>query len=172
MDDSATTQPSALYVPAGQDRFGERRGLGVSVIEFKVTPQDNSGDLLILENVFHAKGGPPRHLHHEQDEAFYALEGEFLIEVGDERMRLRPGDSLIGATARPACLGACRRGAWPHPDHLRARRADGGVLPCRHTNQCDAPAESRSLPRAWHGTGRAATRARLNLTQSKRSSHG
>ena len=64
MDDSATTQPSALYVPAGQDRFGERRGLGVSVIEFKVTPQDNGGDLLILENVFHAKGGPARHLHY------------------------------------------------------------------------------------------------------------
>ena len=95
MDDSATTQPSALYVPAGQDRFGERHRLGVSVIEFKVTPQDNGGDLLILENVFHAKGGPARHLHYEQDEVFYALEGEFLIEVGDERTRLHPGDSLL-----------------------------------------------------------------------------
>ncbi len=141
MDDSATTQPSALYVPAGQDRFGERRGLGVSVIEFKVTPQDNSGDLLILENVFHAKGGPARHLHYDQDEAFYALEGEFLIEVGDETHAAASRRLIIGATARSARLGACRRGARTHPDHLRARRADGGVLSYRHADQRDAAAE-------------------------------
>jgi quercetin dioxygenase-like cupin family protein len=101
IDDSTTTPHSALYVPAGQDRFGERRGLGVSVIEFKVTPQDNGGDLLILENVFHAKGGPARHLHYEQDEVFYALEGEFVLEVGDKRTRLRPGDSLLAPQRIP-----------------------------------------------------------------------
>jgi quercetin dioxygenase-like cupin family protein len=99
MDDPM--QPTALYVPASQDRFGERRGLGVSVIAFKVTPQDGAGDLLILENVFHAKGGPARHLHHEQDEVFYALEGEFLIEIGDERRRLCPGDSLLAPRRVP-----------------------------------------------------------------------
>jgi quercetin dioxygenase-like cupin family protein len=109
MDDS--TQPAALYVPADQDRYGERRGLGVSVIEFKVTPRDNGGDLLILENVFHAKGGPARHLHYDQDEIFYALEGEFLIEVGDERMWVRPGDSLLAPRRVPhvwAHVGAGR----------------------------------------------------------------
>jgi mannose-6-phosphate isomerase-like protein (cupin superfamily) len=109
MDDS--TQPAALYVPALQDRYGERRGLGVSVIEFKVTTQDGAGDLLILENVFHAKGGPARHLHYDQDEIFYALEGEFLIEVGDERMWLRPGDSLLAPRRVPhvwAHVGAGR----------------------------------------------------------------
>ena len=84
----------AHSVAAGQDRFGVRRGLGVSFIDFKVTPQD-SGGLLILENTFHAKGGPARHLHYDQDEWFYTLEGEFLIEVGVERFRLQPGDSLL-----------------------------------------------------------------------------
>jgi quercetin dioxygenase-like cupin family protein len=108
-----STQPSTLYVPAGQDRFGEHRGLGVSVIEFKVTPQDNTGDLLILENVFHAKSGPARHLHYEQDEVFYVLEGEFLIEVGDERMRLRPGDSLLAPRRIPH--------VWAHADEGRGR---------------------------------------------------
>jgi quercetin dioxygenase-like cupin family protein len=111
MDDS--TQPSPLYIPAGQDRFGEHRGLGVSVIEFKVTPQDGSGDLLILENVFHAQGGPARHLHYEQDEAFYALEGEFLIEVGDKRIRLRPGDSLLAPRRIPH--------VWAHVGEGRGR---------------------------------------------------
>ena len=36
----------------------------------------------MLENTFHAKGGPARHLHYDQDEWFYAVEGEFIIEVG------------------------------------------------------------------------------------------
>ena len=86
--------PSILQVAAGQDRFGEHRGLGVSHIDFKLMPHD-SGGLFVLENVFHAKGGPARHLHFEQDEWFYALEGEFLIEVGETRTTLRPGDSLL-----------------------------------------------------------------------------
>jgi hypothetical protein len=59
--------PPILRVKAGEDRFGERRGLGVSFIDFKVVPPDSS-DLLILENTFHAKGGPARHLHYDQME--------------------------------------------------------------------------------------------------------
>lgn len=92
--------PSVLHVAAGQDRFGEHRGLGVSRIDFKVLPEDSSG-LIILENTFHAKGGPARHLHLEQDEHFYALEGEFWLEVGSESFRLRPGDSLLAPRRVP-----------------------------------------------------------------------
>ncbi len=90
----------ALRVAAGTDRFGERRGLGISVIDFKVSTQDGGG-LFILENTFRAKGGPARHLHHDQDEWFYAIEGEFLVEVGRERIRLTPGDSLLAPRKVP-----------------------------------------------------------------------
>lgn len=74
--------------------------MGVSTIAFKVAPHDSSG-LLILESTFHARGGPARHLHYDQDEWFYALEGEFLIEVGQERRRLEPGDSLLAPRQVP-----------------------------------------------------------------------
>ena len=50
---------------------------------------------LIIENAFHAKGGPARHLHFEQDEWFYVAEGAFRMEVGDTRYELRAGDSLL-----------------------------------------------------------------------------
>jgi mannose-6-phosphate isomerase-like protein (cupin superfamily) len=86
--------PSVLRVAAGADRFGERRGLGISVIDFKVCPPDGNGPF-ILENTFLEKGGPARHLHYDQDEWFYAVEGEFMVEVGQERFRLNPGDSLL-----------------------------------------------------------------------------
>ncbi len=103
MTDLAQTpapQPASLFVAVGADRFGVQRGLGISTITFKVTPQDSAG-LLILENTFHAKGGPARHLHHAQDEWFYAVEGAFLIEVGDARMTLHPGDSVLAPRGVP-----------------------------------------------------------------------
>ena len=48
-----------------------------------------------------AKGGPARHLHYDQDEWFYVLEGEFQFEVGAERFRLQPGDSLLAPRRVP-----------------------------------------------------------------------
>jgi mannose-6-phosphate isomerase-like protein (cupin superfamily) len=93
------SEPSSiLHVVAGEDRFGEHRGLGISKIDFKVSAQDG---LFILENTFHQKGGPARHLHYDQDEWFYAVEGKFLIEVGDEQFTLNPGDSLLAPRKVP-----------------------------------------------------------------------
>jgi quercetin dioxygenase-like cupin family protein len=97
---SSDSLPPAHLVMVGEDRFGELRGLGVSTIAFKVVPNDSNG-LFILENTFHAKGGPARHLHYQQDEWFYVLEGQFIIEVGQERMRLHPGDSLLAPRLVP-----------------------------------------------------------------------
>ena len=102
--------PPALWVAAGEDRLGEQRGLGISVIAFKLLPQDSSG-LLVIENTFHVPGGPARHLHYDQDEWFYALEGEFVVEVGAERFSLQPGDSLLAPRQVPhvwAYVGATR----------------------------------------------------------------
>ena len=90
----------AVQVAAGADRFGEHRGLGVSSVAFKLSTQDSSG-LFVLENTFHAKGGPARHLHYDQDEWFYSIEGEFIFEVGQQRLRLKPGDSLLAPRKVP-----------------------------------------------------------------------
>jgi quercetin dioxygenase-like cupin family protein len=98
-----------LPVLAGADQFGEKRSLGISSIAFKVSTQDSS--LFILENTFHAKGGPARHLHYDQDEWFYALEGEFLFEIGSEKLRLNPGDSVLAPRQVPhvwAYIGAAQ----------------------------------------------------------------
>jgi mannose-6-phosphate isomerase-like protein (cupin superfamily) len=59
---------------------------------------DSEGRLAVFvvppgkHSAFH---GAPLHLHHEQDELLYILEGEFVAEVGGKRMRLKPGDSLL-----------------------------------------------------------------------------
>jgi quercetin dioxygenase-like cupin family protein len=97
---SGSQANSVTLVAADQDRFGEYRGLGVSAITFKVTPKDNQ-DVFIIENTFHEKGGPARHLHHDQDEWFYAVEGKFTMEVGQEKFTLSPGDSLLAPRKVP-----------------------------------------------------------------------
>lgn len=115
MDQSSGTSdstPPIFRVAAGEDRFGELRGLGVSTIQFKVSGQGSDG-LFVLENTFHAKGGPARHLHYGQDEWFYAVEGEFLMEVGEERFTLRPGDSLLAPRRVPH--------VWAHIGDARGR---------------------------------------------------
>jgi uncharacterized cupin superfamily protein len=44
-----------------------------------VLTRDSSGDLFIFEHTNHKKGGPPRHLHHNEDEWFYVIAGEYLV---------------------------------------------------------------------------------------------
>jgi mannose-6-phosphate isomerase-like protein (cupin superfamily) len=96
-----STPVRATRVPAGEDRFGERHNLGASLTDFKVSTQDSSGALFTMEHTNRKKGGPPRHLHHNEDEWFYAIEGEYLIEVGSERFQLKSGDSILAPREVP-----------------------------------------------------------------------
>ena len=101
MNDSLDTQPAKLlFVPAGEDRFGYFKTAGISSVAFKVTSQE-SKDLFVVEITLVQKGGPARHVHLFQDEWFYVVEGEFLLEVGEERFHLKPGDSAFGPKKVP-----------------------------------------------------------------------
>jgi quercetin dioxygenase-like cupin family protein len=103
---SALARPS--WVGAGGDCRGERADLGLTAIDCKVAPQDTNGALYAIELAIREKGGPARHLHYAQEEWFYVVEGEFVIEVGLERMRLRPGDSVLAPRRVPH--------VWAHVD--------------------------------------------------------
>jgi quercetin 2,3-dioxygenase len=92
------------YLLAGEDAFGAVWGLGMSRIAFKVLPKE-PGDPLVIENIFHQRGGPGRHVHDQQDEWFYALEGEFLVEVGTTQYVLRAGDALLAPRNIPHVWG-------------------------------------------------------------------
>lgn len=91
-----------VRVEHGTDRFNEKRTIaGANQIAYKVSGQDTQGGLFLFEQVSLRKGGPPRHLHQRQEEWFYVMEGEYVFEVGRERMRLRPGDSLLAPRKVP-----------------------------------------------------------------------
>ncbi len=92
----------AVYVPNGKNRFKEELKIwGVIPYQVKVSSKDTEGSYFVFEHAKMNKGGPPRHFHYEQDEWFYALEGEFAFEVGAEKFLLRPGDSLFAPRMIP-----------------------------------------------------------------------
>ncbi|HEY0550299.1 MAG TPA: MerR family transcriptional regulator [Verrucomicrobiae bacterium] len=88
---------AGFSVAAGEDRFGERiklGGPGGEPNDCKVSAQDTGGALSVFE---FTGSGWPRHLHFEQDEWIYIIQGEFEFHMGKERARSRlgPGESIF-----------------------------------------------------------------------------
>ena len=95
------TKVKPVYVPVGEDRLGEHHMIGVSSTAFKVLTDDSAGALFVIEHASSKKGGPPRHLHHTENEWFYVMQGEYIAEVGSQRFHLKPGDSIFGPREVP-----------------------------------------------------------------------
>ena len=104
---------AANFVPAARDRFRGQREIRFTktLIDFKVSTLDTDGGLAVCEITSVQKGGPARHLHHEQDEWFYVAEGEFVMEVGQERFTLRSGDYYVVPTNVPHAVRSGPLGA-------------------------------------------------------------
>jgi len=88
-------------VLGGQDRLGEQHTIGVSSTDFKVITPDAGGGIFIMEHTNRKKGGPPRHVHHNEDEWFYVIAGEYIVEVGSERFHIKSGDSILAPREVP-----------------------------------------------------------------------
>ncbi len=89
-------------VDAGKDRFDEAIGLfDGDTFHCKVSAKDTNNDMYIFESTRDKKGGPPLHVHFEQDEFWYILEGEFLFKVGDQIFTAKAGDSIFGPRRIP-----------------------------------------------------------------------
>ena len=102
------TSPSgtAHVVPGGEDILGETHSRGYSTILFKVLPRETSNGLFVIEHVNLVKGGPPLHIHPNQEEYFYVIEGDVRFAVGDQRLTLRAGDSVLGPRGIPHTFAA------------------------------------------------------------------
>lgn len=97
--DSAEHQ--ATMVPAGEDREHKLHAVGVSSTTYKVLTAETAGAMFVMEQHNQKKGGPNRHLHHTENELFYVLEGEYLVEIGDQQFRLKQGDCVLGPKGVP-----------------------------------------------------------------------
>jgi DNA-binding transcriptional MerR regulator/quercetin dioxygenase-like cupin family protein len=80
-------------VDAGKDRFGEHIKLAGEPHDCKASAQDTDGAMGVFE--FTGGSGGPRHLHHDQDEWIYVIDGEFEFNVGDRRFLAVAGKSVF-----------------------------------------------------------------------------
>jgi quercetin dioxygenase-like cupin family protein len=100
-----------VAVRAGHDRRARPRAVfGGLRIDAKVLPGDTAGDLYVIEHTDAGRGGPPRHVHHAQDEWFYVLEGSYRLEVGADRYELQPGDAVLAPRGVPHVWAHVGRG--------------------------------------------------------------
>jgi len=57
----------------------------------KVVSEDTGGAFALAEAITPPEGGPPPHVHHREDEAFYVLEGELEFMTEDGTIRAGAG---------------------------------------------------------------------------------
>jgi mannose-6-phosphate isomerase-like protein (cupin superfamily) len=86
---------NAVCVPAGQCRKGTSTAVGPDTFRVLVAAADTQQALSVLEWVGRAPGGPPLHVHPDQDEVFMVDEGEYLFQCGDAQHRLGAGDTIL-----------------------------------------------------------------------------
>ena len=67
----------------------------------KISMVDTAGNFGLIEVVVRAGDGSPWHVHPEEDEWFYVLDGEFTFYVGDARMSLPAGSFAFGPKGVP-----------------------------------------------------------------------
>ncbi len=102
--------PQGFKVESGKARYQEELLLMGGRFQCKVSSKDTGGDLCIYDTFREEKGGPSLHIHHAQDEWFYAVQGEFLFQVGDSTFHLRPGDSAFGPRKVPHTFAKINEG--------------------------------------------------------------
>ena len=103
----AAAPPALHIVGAGKDRFNHESNIGFSKgLLFKVSATDTNGALFILEHTHLTPGGPPLHLHLQQEEWFYVMAGEVAFQLGDQRVTLKAGESVLAPRRIPHTFSA------------------------------------------------------------------
>ena len=86
-------------VNAGEARAGRRftmKGVTLNTLDLKISGEDTDHALAVFEQTGQTpNGGPPLHIHSEQDEWFFVTEGEYLFQCGEERFQLKAGDTIF-----------------------------------------------------------------------------
>src|SRR5918997_6395325 len=95
MDDTGT-RPYALAREEGRAVWF----LGTLVV-VKATGEQTAGAFGLVDNLMPAGFASPYHVHRNEDESFYVLEGEMTFYVGEEKVKAEAGAVVYGARGVP-----------------------------------------------------------------------
>jgi mannose-6-phosphate isomerase-like protein (cupin superfamily) len=98
-------------MPDAKDAVTVGPGEGVTIqgpaggpLTFKVRGHQTGGVLTALENVVAPGDGPPLHIHANEDESWYVLEGRLRFRLGDERSDAPHGSFVFVPRGVPHCF--------------------------------------------------------------------
>jgi quercetin dioxygenase-like cupin family protein len=57
----------------------------------KASREQTGGAIAVLEGTFRPGSGAPAHLHHQREETFYVLQGEFSFRLGTQALTATTG---------------------------------------------------------------------------------
>jgi mannose-6-phosphate isomerase-like protein (cupin superfamily) len=81
----------AAHVPPGEGRTLRVMG---DLVTYKVTSDQTGGAYSLFEVASQPGAGPPPHVQHREDEAFYVLEGDYEFLVENRTLRMLAGSFL------------------------------------------------------------------------------
>jgi hypothetical protein len=79
---------------------GRRIDCGEFEVSVVADAPDTGGICSVVETYGVAETGPPLHVHHDAAEAFYIVEGEYVMVLGDEEVTCKLAPS---SSSRPGC---------------------------------------------------------------------
>jgi quercetin dioxygenase-like cupin family protein len=86
-------------VAEGEGRYHghiQLKGVNANILDVKVSGKDTDGGLAIFEQTSLSPGrGTPLHVHPSQDEIFHVLEGEYYFQVGEDKYKLKQGETIF-----------------------------------------------------------------------------
>jgi quercetin dioxygenase-like cupin family protein len=95
-------QPASFVVSAGKCRIdGPWTVHGEPSFFDKISGADVGGRMSVIEVKTPPGQGPPMHIHLEQNEWMYLLEGSFGLQCGTEKTVLQTGDSFMAPKGIP-----------------------------------------------------------------------
>lgn len=72
-----------------------------TLVNIRVSEKENSNGISVLEHRAYQNDSPPIHIHQNEDEIFYVLDGEFRFLIDKEEIRLKKGDILTAPRGIP-----------------------------------------------------------------------
>ncbi len=81
-----------LVLPGAASVYDQLQGEKIHLL---LSAGDTGGAFALFIDEVPPNGGPPLHIHHREDETFYVLEGELVIQLGEEQFAAPAGSSTF-----------------------------------------------------------------------------
>lgn len=91
-----------------EPKDGEKIWIAGDTMWFKATSAETGGAYTLIENIALPGNGPPPHVHENEHESMYVIDGEFKILVGEQTVDGKPGAFAFiprGTVHRFQCTG-------------------------------------------------------------------